>query len=107
MHETGRCKPEGFRVYEFSQRENTVYNRRSESPVRPNHAKSPHAYARNPNNSLESVWGNQALQRLQRTRAIQAKLKINKPGDNYEQEAERVTDQIMRMPDPDILPKPN
>lgn len=31
---------------------------------------------------------------------IQAKLEINKPGDEYEQEADRVADQVMRMPDP-------
>ena len=31
---------------------------------------------------------------------IQAKLKIGQPGDKYEQEADRVTDQIMRMPEP-------
>jgi hypothetical protein len=32
--------------------------------------------------------------------AIQTKLAINKPGDQYEQEADRVADQVMRMPDP-------
>ena len=32
---------------------------------------------------------------------IQAKLKINKPGDIYEQEADRVAKQVMRMPAPD------
>jgi hypothetical protein len=31
---------------------------------------------------------------------IQAKLAINKPGDKYEQEADRIADQVMRMPDP-------
>lgn len=29
---------------------------------------------------------------------IQSKLKINKPGDLYEQEADRVVEQVMRMP---------
>ncbi len=33
---------------------------------------------------------------------LQAKLKINQPGDKYEQEADRVADQIMRMPDPQL-----
>ena len=32
--------------------------------------------------------------------AIQAKLSINGPGDEYEREADRVADQVMRMPDP-------
>ncbi len=32
--------------------------------------------------------------------AIQTKLAINKPGDEYEQEANRVAEQVMRMPEP-------
>jgi hypothetical protein len=39
------------------------------------------------------------LQRLLRARVIQAKLTVNQPGDKYEQEADRVADQVMRMPD--------
>lgn len=31
---------------------------------------------------------------------IQAKLTINKPGDQYEQEADRIADQVIRMPGP-------
>jgi len=34
--------------------------------------------------------------------AMQAKLAINKPGDEYEQEADRVTEQVMRMPEPKL-----
>lgn len=33
---------------------------------------------------------------------LQAKLTVNEPGDQYEQEADRVAEQIMRMPDPTI-----
>ena len=33
---------------------------------------------------------------------IQAKLAINKPGDEYEQEADRVAEQVMRMPGPKL-----
>lgn len=33
---------------------------------------------------------------------IQAKLTINEPGDRYEQEADRVSDQVMRMEDPEV-----
>ena len=33
-----------------------------------------------------------------RSRTIQANLKINQPGDKYEQEADRVAEQVMRMP---------
>jgi len=31
---------------------------------------------------------------------VQAKLKIGQPGDRYEQEADRVADEVMRMPEP-------
>jgi|GEM_PF-4920718 len=34
--------------------------------------------------------------------AIQTKLAINTPGDEYEQEADRVADQVMRMPEPKL-----
>ena len=33
---------------------------------------------------------------------IQAKLKINEPGDIYEQEADRVADAVLRMPEPGV-----
>ncbi len=36
---------------------------------------------------------------------IQAKLKIGQPNDKYEQEADRVADEIMRMPDPQVQKK--
>ena len=44
---------------------------------------------------LRGSLGNQAFGRV-----IQAKLQISQPGDEYEQEADRVADQVMRMPDP-------
>jgi hypothetical protein len=34
--------------------------------------------------------------------SLQTKLAINEPGDQYEQEADRVAEQVMRMPDPAI-----
>jgi hypothetical protein len=33
-------------------------------------------------------------------RLLQAKFTIGQPGDKYEQEADRVAEQVMRMPDP-------
>ena len=62
----------------------------------------------------QSTYGNQALLRmLDRSRleqstaglraaggVLQAKLFINEPGDAYEQEADRVADAAMRMPEP-------
>jgi len=49
---------------------------------------------------MQQTLGNQAVQRLYRSGVLQAKLKIGAPGDKYEQEADRVADQVMRMPQP-------
>jgi hypothetical protein len=51
---------------------------------------------------LQRAIGNQAVQRLFKFGTLQAKLKIGKPDDKYEQEADRIADQIMRMPEPRI-----
>ncbi len=51
---------------------------------------------------LQRTIGNQAVQRMMTSGTIQAKLKIGQPGDIYEQEADRVADQVMRMPEPNI-----
>jgi len=48
--------------------------------------------------------GNQAVQRLLAPGTIQAKLKIGQPNDRYEQEADRVADHVMRMPEGKLLP---
>jgi hypothetical protein len=37
---------------------------------------------------------------------IQSKLVVDVPGDIYEEEADRVSDQVMRMPDPETMRKP-
>jgi len=55
---------------------------------------------------LQRSIGNQAVQRLFRSGVIQAKLKIGAPYDVYEQEADRVADNVMRMPAPAIQMKP-
>ena len=90
----------------FAQQENSAQNRHSVSPARPDHANSQHATVWNPFFTQQSAWGNQALQLLLRSRAIQAKLKINEPGDEYEQEAYRVAEQVMRMPEPQLQAAP-
>ena len=66
---------------------------------------------------LQRTIGNKAVQRLWQTdgpgvgaeftatspgKALQTKLAINKPGDSYEQEADRVSEQVMRMPEPRV-----
>ena len=45
-------------------------------------------------------WEIKAAQRLLRDGVIQANLTINRPGDRFEQEADRVADAVMRMPEP-------
>ena len=44
--------------------------------------------------------------RKTRSQRIMPKLKVGKPGDKYEQEADRVADQVMRMPDKQIQRQP-
>jgi len=51
---------------------------------------------------LQRTIGNQAVERLIKSGALQAKLRIGQPGDVYEQEADRVADAVMRMPDPGV-----
>ena len=51
---------------------------------------------------LQRTAGNQAVSRLMKSGALQAKLKIGQPGDVYEQEADRVADVVMRMPEPGV-----
>jgi hypothetical protein len=49
--------------------------------------------------TLHNILGNQAIRRLYKAGRLQAALKIGKPDDEYEQEADRVADQVMRMTD--------
>lgn len=56
--------------------------------------------ARNPLLELQRSVGNQAIQRLTSSPFIQAKLQISAPEDESEQEADRVADSVMRMPEP-------
>ena len=48
---------------------------------------------------LHQTIGNQAVARLLNSGAIQAKLSISQPNDVYEQEADRIADKVMRMPE--------
>ena len=47
---------------------------------------------------LQRTIGNQAVGRLLKSGALQAKLRIGQPGDIYEQEADRMAEQVMRTP---------
>ncbi|HEY3127845.1 MAG TPA: DUF4157 domain-containing protein [Acidobacteriota bacterium] len=48
--------------------------------------------------NIQQNAGNLAVQRMCQAGLIQAKLSISQPDDPYEQEADRVADQVMRMP---------
>jgi hypothetical protein len=48
--------------------------------------------------ALQKTHGNRYVQRV--VAGIQAKLVVGQPGDIYEQEADRVADAVMRMPEP-------
>jgi hypothetical protein len=50
--------------------------------------------------ALQQTHGNRYVQRV--VAGIQAKLKVGQPGDIYEQEADRVADAVMRMPEPGV-----
>ena len=50
----------------------------------------------------QQALGNQAVQRLLLTGALQAKLRVGRPNDSYEQEADRVADTVMRMSEPEV-----
>jgi hypothetical protein len=54
--------------------------------------------------ALQRTHGNQYVQRV--VTGIQAKLKVGQPGDKYEQEADRVADAVMRMPEPGVQRQP-
>ncbi len=55
---------------------------------------------------LQRTIGNQAVQQLMKSGVLQAKLRIGQPNDKYEQEADLVADQVMRMPEPYIQRQP-
>jgi len=50
--------------------------------------------------ALQQTHGNQYVQRV--FSGIHAKLMVGQPGDIYEQEADRVADAVMRMPEPGV-----
>jgi hypothetical protein len=58
-------------------------------------AGSPAGYVLN----LQRTIGNRAVTKLIESGQLQAKLKIGRPNDRYEQEADTVADKVMRMPE--------
>jgi uncharacterized protein DUF4157 len=84
----------------FARQYNRFQNRQVVSPAQPDRATPRSAHAEHPLLVQQQAWGNQAMQRLLHAGAIQAKLTVNQPGDQYEQEADRVAERVLRMPDP-------
>lgn len=94
----------------FAQKQNQP-KKPSSSFARPNLATNgPHALLR-----LQRTIGNQAMQSILPTNAeeriqlpspapikMQAKLAVSRPGDGYEQEADHISEQVMRMPEPKV-----
>jgi len=56
--------------------------------------------------AFQKSVGNQAVQKLLKSGALQAKLKSGKPGDKYGQDADRVADALMRIPDEALSRQP-
>ena len=54
--------------------------------------------------ALQQTHGNRYVQRV--VAGIQAKLVVGQPGDKYEQEADRVADAVMQMPEPEVQRQP-
>jgi hypothetical protein len=55
---------------------------------------------------LQRQYGNGFVQRVINQHVIQAKMKIGQPGDIYEKEADRVAEQVMQMPEPQLQRQP-
>ena len=85
---------------QFSRRQSKAYISRLSSPAKPDLAGLQSAYAENPLLAHHQRLGNKAMQRLLRCGAIRAKLAVSHPGDPDEQEADRVAEQVLRMPEP-------
>ena len=106
---------------EFAQRQKQTQSSCLVSPAKPDRATLRPTQTKNPLLAQQQALGNQATQRFAEScplalpspslcpfggichacpARVQAKLTINKPGDKYEQEANRVAKQVMRMPEP-------
>jgi hypothetical protein len=91
------------------------------SPAKPDRGTHQPARVENPILPQKGIPGNQTAQRFAQSCPlrlpspsacpfggvchacpVQAKLKINEPGDKYEQEANRVAEQVMSMPEPRV-----
>lgn len=79
--------------------ENGARQNQQKSGTLPAASSLPRSPARSRLLRLQAIHGNQGVQRLLRGGVLQRKLTINQPGDAFEQEADRVAEKVMRMPD--------
>jgi hypothetical protein len=80
----------------------TPESKKGNSPLHINRINVP-AFAHSPIDQiafLQRTVGNRGTGRLLGSRIIQAKLKVNKPGDVYEQQADRISDQVQATQTP-------
>ncbi len=72
----------------------------TEAPARRHAESCPSPGARdNGAAALQHTLGNQVVLRLLRSGVLQARLAVSRPDDIYEQEADRVADEVVRMPE--------
>jgi hypothetical protein len=84
----------------FAQKQNQFQEPRHANAIRFNAPKSSLDHVQRAHLNLQRTLGNQAIVQMSPFRAaIQTKLTINQPGDEYEQEADRVAEQIMQRPE--------
>jgi hypothetical protein len=78
------------------------------APKKPSGSRSraPTPALEHPLHQLHAALGNQAVQRMYKSGQLPAKLGIGKPGDRFELDADRVADQVMRLPEPVVQMKP-
>jgi hypothetical protein len=85
--------------------------KKQDSIKNPQHhtGQSPPAFSKtavHPYLQAQGIIGNHGILHRHSSDIIQAKLKIGQPNDKYEQEADRIADQVMRMSESSIQRKP-
>jgi len=82
----------------MAERKSTAKTKPPSLQKKPLSVLSPEQSPLHPFPTLRQALGNQALLRAVRSGILQAKLKVSRPNDPFEQEADRVADRVMRMP---------
>jgi hypothetical protein len=86
------------------ERSSTEHSERSERQASARTPKAPESTVRATFGLTLDRLGNQALLSLLRSGRLQRMARVSQPGDEYEREADRAAEQVMRMPEPRIQP---